>query len=580
MAELFYIREGLMVKGNTSLTGSLTVTAGISGPLTGSLLGTASYATQALSASYAPSAGGAAFPFTGSAIITGSLNVIGNTTMTGSLVVSSSLNVVGITSLTGGVSGNTRLNGNLVITGSTTSTGEIIFGSGTSGVIRFGPTSGAIFAANTTTGTILYPASANLVSFGDQQNGNPLVFRFFCNSTTTYGLSIGTGGLATARLHIVGGTAVASTAPIKLTAGTNLTTPEAGTIEFNGNSLFFTTGSTRQIVVAATSALTSSRIPYATTNGRLIDSANLTYGATANTLHVEGGSTNTLFELTRAGEITYKYNINSSNALNITTTTSDTEYYFLRGNKFGIGVSATARLHIVGGTATANTAPIKFTAGTNLTTPEAGTIEFNGNSLFFTTGSTRSTILTNTNPASITGNLVVTGSLLLSGSSLVAGITPIPLAGTIQDGVTSVLGSLNDWNSNFYQGTVLYSETAGGTITFGQLCYRTNAGTWALADASTFAAASTYMLGICVKSSTSTNPTSILINGFVEATSYTAILKTGEPLYMSTTPGNMSKAAPVTAGNIVRLIGNTFWDTNTNAKIIIRFNPENSWIEL
>ena len=580
MAELFYIREGLMVKGNTSLTGSLTVTAGISGPLTGSLLGTASYATQALSASYAPSAGGAAFPFTGSAIITGSLNVIGNTTMTGSLVVSSSLNVVGITSLTGGVSGNTRLNGNLVITGSTTSTGEIIFGSGTSGVIRFGPTSGAIFAANTTTGTILYPASANLVSFGDQQNGNPLVFRFFCNSTTTYGLSIGTGGLATARLHIVGGTAVASTAPIKLTAGTNLTTPEAGTIEFNGNSLFFTTGSTRQIVVAATSALTSSRIPYATTNGRLIDSANLTYGATANTLHVEGSSGNILFELTRAGEITYKYNVDSSNTLNITTSTGDTSYYFLRGNKFGIGVSATARLHIVGGTATANTAPIKFTAGTNLTTPEAGTIEFNGNSLFFTTGSTRSTILTNTNPASITGNLVVTGSLLLSGSSLVAGITPIPLAGTIQDGVTSVLGSLNDWNSNFYQGTVLYSETAGGTITFGQLCYRTNAGTWALADASTFAAASTYMLGICVKSSTSTNPTSILINGFVEATSYTAILKTGEPLYMSTTPGNMSKAAPVTAGNIVRLIGNTFWDTNTNAKIIIRFNPENSWIEL
>ena len=595
----------IIVSGSDALLNKLTVSNGI----TGSLFGTASYATQALSASFAPST--PAFPFTGSAIITGSLNVIGNTTITGSLVVSSSLNVIGITSLTGGVSGNTRLNGNLVITGSTTSTGEIIFGSGTSGVIRFGPTSGAIFAANTTTGTLLYPASANLVSFGDQQNGNPLMFRFFCNSTSTYGLSIGTGGLATARLHIVGGTAVASTAPLKLTAGTNLTTPEAGAIEFDGTNLFFTTGSTRQIAVAATSALTSSRIPYATTNGRLIDSANLTYGATANTLHVEGGSTNTLFELTRAGEITYKYNINSSNALNITTSTSDTEYYFLRGNKFGIGVSATARLHIVGGTATANTAPIKLTAGTNLTTPEAGTIEFNGNNLFFTTGSTRSTILTNISPASITGsaivsgsltvtgsfnvtglttrignttlngNLVVTGSLLMSGSSLVAGITPIPLAGTIQDGVTSVLGNLYDWNSNFYQGTVLYSETAASTITFGQLCYRTQNETWELADATAANSAAAFnMLGICVKSSTATNPTSILINGFVETAAYATIVKSGEPLYMATTPGSMTKTAPTTSGNAVRLIGNTFWDSNTNTKIIIHFNPDRSWIEL
>jgi len=44
--------------------------------ITGSLLGTASYATQALSASYAPST--PAFPYTGSAEITGSLGVTGS----------------------------------------------------------------------------------------------------------------------------------------------------------------------------------------------------------------------------------------------------------------------------------------------------------------------------------------------------------------------------------------------------------------------------------------------------------------------------------------------------------------------
>lgn len=650
----------VIVSGSDASLNTLTVTNGI----TGSLFGTASYATQALSASFAPST--PAFPFTGSAIITGSLNVIGNTTMTGSLIVSGSTStnlLVGTNALYVSSSGRVGLGvtSSLAATlhvkggtfpaqliGTTTDASwdiaplNVVAKSAAEGynygyspainIRRNGnnsyPSINFVQNSPTSFGAIVWQ-DASYPSYTAATTGTHALIQAYNSSTVgifsiATNSAIGTTGVAT-MLHIIGnkmaigtvtptsllhlsaGTAAANTAPLKLTSGTNLTTPEAGAVEFDGSNLFFTTGSTRQIAVAATSALTSSRIPYATTNGRLIDSANLTYGATANTLHVEGGSTNTLFELTRAGEITYKYNINSSNALNITTTTNDTEYYFLRGNKFGIGVSATARLHIVGGTSTANTAPIKLTAGTNLTTPEAGTIEFDGNSLFFTTGSTRSTILTNTNPAGITGNLVVTGSLLvsgsvrlngnagvnitgntqitgsllLSGSSLVAGITPIPLAGTIKDGVTSVLGSLNDWNSNYYQGDVLYSEIAGGTITFGQLCYRTQNETWELADATAANSAAAFnMLGICVKSSTSTNPTSILINGFVETATYATIVKSGEPLYMATTAGSMTKTAPTTVGNAVRIIGNTFWDSNTNSKIIIRFNPENSWIEL
>lgn len=49
----------------------------------------------------------------------------------------------------------------------------------------------------------------------------------------------------------------------------------------------------------------------------------------------------------------------------------------------GIGVAApSAKLHLKAGTATK--APLKFTAGTNLTTPEAGTIEFDGTDFFMT----------------------------------------------------------------------------------------------------------------------------------------------------------------------------------------------------
>ena len=64
--------NGNTITGSLSVTGSLNVTGGI----TGSLQGTSSYATQALSASYAPAA--STFPYTGSAIITGSLNITGS----------------------------------------------------------------------------------------------------------------------------------------------------------------------------------------------------------------------------------------------------------------------------------------------------------------------------------------------------------------------------------------------------------------------------------------------------------------------------------------------------------------------
>ncbi|MFA6274139.1 MAG: tail fiber domain-containing protein, partial [Candidatus Paceibacterota bacterium] len=65
------------------------------------------------------------------------------------------------------------------------------------------------------------------------------------------------------------------------------------------------------------------------------------------------------------------------------------------GNIGLTGITApTARLHFPAGTATAGTAPLKFTSGTNLTTAEAGAIEWNGTNLFITqtAGPTRKTI--------------------------------------------------------------------------------------------------------------------------------------------------------------------------------------------
>jgi len=75
-----------------SISGSLVVT----GSITGSLLGTASFATTA---SFALNAGGAGFPFTGNAVITGSLVVTGSTIVTGSLTTTGNVNGVTPTEL-------------------------------------------------------------------------------------------------------------------------------------------------------------------------------------------------------------------------------------------------------------------------------------------------------------------------------------------------------------------------------------------------------------------------------------------------------------------------------------------------
>lgn len=58
-----------------------------------------------------------------------------------------------------------------------------------------------------------------------------------------------TSGAASALLNIRAGTAAAGTAPLKLTAGTSLTTPEAGAIEFDGTNYFTTISTTRYILV-------------------------------------------------------------------------------------------------------------------------------------------------------------------------------------------------------------------------------------------------------------------------------------------------------------------------------------------
>ena len=105
--------------------------------------------------------------------------------------------------------------------------------------------------------------------------------------STAAGNSYFTGGnvgigttTPTAVLHLKAGTATASTAPLKLTSGTLLTAAEAGAVEFLTNDFYgtITTGVARKKFVLDNGVdLVSGRIPFASTNGRLVDDADLTF---------------------------------------------------------------------------------------------------------------------------------------------------------------------------------------------------------------------------------------------------------------------------------------------------------------
>ena len=91
MANEFVIKNGYLSRGDSEITGSLIVTGGI----TGSLFGTASWADNATTASYVMTAETASYvnplvqdvTITGSAVITGSLEVIGSQIISGTLEV-------------------------------------------------------------------------------------------------------------------------------------------------------------------------------------------------------------------------------------------------------------------------------------------------------------------------------------------------------------------------------------------------------------------------------------------------------------------------------------------------------------
>jgi predicted heme/steroid binding protein len=142
----------------------------------------------------------------------------------------------------------------------------------------------------------------------------------------------------------------------------------------------------RQKGIDSVAGLLNAYIPATRTLNGLALSSNQTFTV---------GTSGTDFNISSSGTV-HTFNIpDASSTARGVVTTGDQSFDGIK--TFVDPVSA--KVNLQAGTATAGTAPLKFTSGTNLTTPENGAMEYNGTNYFVTSGGTRYTMaktLTNT----------------------------------------------------------------------------------------------------------------------------------------------------------------------------------------
>lgn len=138
----------------------------------------------------------------------------------------------------------------------------------------------------------------------------------------------------------------------------------------------------------------------------------------------------------------------------------------IKNGNVGIGTaSPTAVLHLKAGTATANTAPLKFTSGVNLTTPEAGAMEFNGTNLFFSPSTIRHTV---NHGLTESATLDFPSTLTLLSADLTITVTGAALSDVVSLGVPNAAVNANTsysaWVSAANTVTVRFNNYSSGTV--------------------------------------------------------------------------------------------------------------------
>jgi len=283
----------------------------------------------------------------------------------------------------------------------------------------------------------------------------------------------------------------------------------------SGHVGYITIGSGLSLSSGALSAsgvsLTSTYIGYGSAGNAVTGDANLTYTAASSAVALDSGYLSftghkaygsavngSIFRSSQYGLTTravagssYDWLLFSAGGNTILANPTGTDN-FLTSGKFGfgsLGLTPSALVNIGAGTATANTAPLKFTSGTNLTTAEAGAVEYNGSNFFMTATATnrRQVALSNvatptsgyllvgngtdwtiTAPGSVTGLNYI--SSLTNGVGTTANSTAVDLGGTVGTDVAIDEDGGND------QSFDIGRNTAFANIRLGALNFALNGG--------------------------------------------------------------------------------------------------------
>lgn len=143
-----------------------------------------------------------------------------------------------------------------------------------------------------------------------------------------------------------------------------------------------------------------------------------------------------------SGDLASRFNFSITSSGNTYADEDGMEMTIRASGNVGIGVdNPTAVLHLKGGTSSAGSAPIKFNAGTNVSSPEAGSFEYDGTNLYFTPNSTRKIILKKLSTTATLDFLTLVAGLHTEQTVTVNGANPgsscnCSPAGTIENGLT------------------------------------------------------------------------------------------------------------------------------------------------
>ena len=273
-------------------------------------------------------------------------------------------------------------------------------------------------------------SSGSLINLAQNSNGGLVASNIVLNDsislTTTTGKYYLSGGILNVSsqnnlLGIVTSTGQAG----RITIGSGLSL-SSGTLSSNGSA-----------------NLTSTYIGYGSGSNTLTGDANLTYTAASSAVvldsgylsftgHKDFGSSVTgsifkssMYGLTFRGVPGASYDLlffSQGGSTLFANPTGTTQMGTVGDWGFGLlGSTISAKVHITAGTASAGTAPLKFNQGTNLTSPEAGAMEWNGTNLFITqtTGPTRQTIAYASDLTfwNLNGTSTLTGGVTIDGSA-------------------------------------------------------------------------------------------------------------------------------------------------------------------